>query len=116
IQTNPAKAATPCRILAKKGSVRFLRPLNSIQNSRLPQGPMPERRREPHNPGCLLHQPRNVRCTTNGSSYLPSRAASGHGISHRESLSAGRTCSKSSEIAVLHTVDNDEGRPSSENL
>lgn len=95
IPTNPVKAANLCRILVQEGSVRLLSPLNSIQSSRPRQRPARERIQAPRNPDFRLRQPRNVRCTRNGSSCLPSRAALELALSQRESSNGGRTSNKS---------------------
>src|SRR5215510_8119519 len=90
IPTSPVRAANQCRNRTKRGSARFRKLRNSIQNRLLLERSIREERRKTVNPASRPHQLRNVRCTRNGSNYPPSRAASEPANSHQESSNGGR--------------------------
>lgn len=87
----PRAGCHPMQDSNKEGVNQIPEARNLIRNRRIPQRSMPEERRETRNPVFRLRQPRNMRCTRNGSSCPPSRAASEPVISHQESSNGGQT-------------------------
>lgn len=100
----PALVVTRLRTPARKDSAQLKKRRNSVQKYRRPQRAMPERHRGIRNLVFQLRQSRNVRCTRNGSSCPPSRAASEPAISRQESSNGGQTSSRSLETVRRPTV------------